>query len=60
MAEQAGGGHSNSDVETEKGSDEGCERDPGSGTADPTSEPTAPTKDTRPSGEPGDEDGHNH
>jgi MFS family permease len=60
LAEGAGGGHSHSDAETEKGSDEGREGDHGSGTADPTSEPTAPTKDTHPSEEPRHEDGHNH
>ncbi|MET9514341.1 hypothetical protein [Streptomyces sp. NPDC002994] len=62
MAEGAGGGHSHSDVETEKGSDQGPEGDhgTGTGTAGPTSEPTPPAKDTRPSEEPGHEDGHSH
>ncbi|MBT2492859.1 hypothetical protein J7E96_30985 [Streptomyces sp. ISL-96] len=60
MAEVPGGGHSHGDAVTEKSDGEGHEGDQGSGTADPTSEPSPPTKDTHPSEEPGHEDGHNH
>ncbi|MBC2905402.1 hypothetical protein [Streptomyces cupreus] len=59
MAE-SGGGHSHSDVVTENGSAEESDADHRGGTADPTSEPTTPTKDTRPSEEPGHDDGHHH
>ncbi|MBT2529820.1 hypothetical protein J7E91_31725 [Streptomyces sp. ISL-99] len=60
MAEGSGGGHSHSDVVPEKGSDEGQEGERGSGTANPTSQPTAPPKDTHPSKEPRHDDGHQH
>ncbi|MCP3820239.1 hypothetical protein NLX86_19680 [Streptomyces sp. A3M-1-3] len=59
MAEQPGG-HTHSDVVTEKDSGEGHDGGQGSGTVKPTSKPTAPTKDTDPSEEPGHDDGHQH
>ncbi|MGW0316007.1 hypothetical protein [Streptomyces flavidovirens] len=57
---QSGGGHSHSDVEPEKGSDEGQQGNPGSDTTKPTSQPTASPNATHPSKEPGHDDGHQH
>ncbi|OKK03452.1 hypothetical protein AMK26_18305 [Streptomyces sp. CB03234] len=59
MAE-SGGGHSHSDAEPKKGSDEGEEGDHGSDTTHPPSQPTPSPKDPHPGKEPGHDDGHQH